>query len=71
MRSSLALGAIALGCLLAMPAAAQDMAAKKEKKLSGEWLKKAEWNLDFAAAKEAAAKSGKPIFAYFSRSYAP
>ena len=35
------------------------------------WLEKAPWILDFDAAKAESKKSGKPIFAYFTRSYAP
>jgi len=29
------------------------------------------WHLDFADAKQRAEASGKPIFAYFTRSYSP
>jgi hypothetical protein len=34
------------------------------------WFKDAGWITDFDAAKQLAAESGKPIFAYFTRTYA-
>ena len=73
MQSPLKAGAILLGSvvMLAASAAAQDLQAKKEAKLAEPWLKNAAWILDFDEAKAGAAKSGKPIFAYFTRSYAP
>lgn len=42
-----------------------------DKKLASAFLKKAAWELDYEAALAKAKESGKPIFAYFSRSYAP
>ncbi len=57
----------------ALPAGAQDQETLKkslEHKLAAEFLKKASWILDFDKAKEEAKKSGKRIFAYFTRSYA-
>ena len=60
---------------LALPAvaAAQDQEQMKknlEDKLAKPFVKFAPWILDFDEAKAAAKKSGKPIFAYFTRSYA-
>jgi len=59
--------------LLLFPAVlwAQSDEEKLEKKLAGEWLKKANWITDFDQAREEAKKSKKTIFAYFTRSYAP
>ena len=42
----------------------------REKKLAADFFKKATWITDFAKAKEEAKKSDKPIFAYFTRSFA-
>ena len=59
---------------IAAPSFAQDQAAliaKKEKKLEGEWLSKAEWTTDYDEARAASTKTGKPIFVYFTRSYSP
>jgi hypothetical protein len=42
-----------------------------EKKLSAAWIKNADWMVGFAAAKAKSKASGKLIFAYFTRSYAP
>ena len=47
------------------------LAERRDKKLASEFLKKASWHTDFAAAKKAAAESGKNIFAYFTRSFSP
>ncbi len=65
------LAALMLG--LAQPALAQDdeLAAKKAKKLAEPFLKSSAWHTDYDEALAAAAKSGKLIFAYFTRSYAP
>ena len=43
----------------------------REKKLASEFLKNADWHTDFDAARVAARKSNKVIFAYFTRSYSP
>jgi hypothetical protein len=61
---------VILAALLA--AAAQDgLEEKKAEKLKSEFLKKADWMLDYDKAREESKKTGKPIFALFSRSYAP
>jgi len=57
----------------ASPALAQDQEAMKQnlaKKLESEFLKAAPWITDFDKARDEAKKSGKLIFAYFTRSYA-
>lgn len=53
------------------PPSQEELQSRLEKKLEGEWLKNADWQTDFAAAKAAAKDSGKLIFAYFTRSYTP
>ncbi len=60
---------------MALTAAAQtsreDLEKRLQAKLDSEFLKKADWQTDYAAAREQSRKSGKLIFAYFTRSYAP
>lgn len=68
------LAAVVLG--LAASAMAQDdraaqMQAKYDEKMKKPFVSNATWHTDWAKAKEAAAKDGKLIFAYFTRSYAP
>ncbi len=46
-----------------------ELKKRKSDKLAADFLKKAGWVADFAAAKEEAKKSGKLVFAYFTRSY--
>jgi hypothetical protein len=48
-----------------------ELRAQREAKLSSEWIHKADWITDYDQARAASRESGKPIFAYFSRSYAP
>jgi hypothetical protein len=62
---------LAAGPLLAGPDAQEQMKKQRDEKLSHDWVKKFPWVTDYAAAKAEAKKSGKMIFAYFSRSYAP
>ncbi len=52
------------------PPPAPDLPALKAAKLKSAFLSKAPWLVDFAKAKEAAAASGRPIFAYVTRSFA-
>ena len=60
-------------CLLVLvaAAAAQDMKANLEKKLAKPFVKNAAWVTDFDEAKRKARELQRPIFAYFTRSYAP
>ncbi len=53
----------------ALAAHAQSNEQKLEKKLQEPFLKKANWITDYDKAREEAKKGGKPIFAYFTRSY--
>lgn len=70
-KTTLARGcAVTLILSLALPALAQDdMIKRRDEKLNESWVKKAAWITDFDKAREAAKDSGKPIFAYFTRSY--
>lgn len=47
-----------------------DLKKRKEKVLQEPFLKKAPWITDYDKALAAAKKSGKPVFVYFTRSYA-
>jgi hypothetical protein len=51
-------------------ARADELEKKRDDLLKEEWLKKADWITDYDKAREEAKKSGKAIFAYFTRSYA-
>ena len=66
---------LALVAGLASSASAQssqeDLVAKREAKLAADWIKLADWVLDYDEARAKAKDSGKPIFAYFTRSYSP
>ena len=65
-------GVLAALLLLAAPGFAQgDLEAKLEQKLAKDFVKNAAWVMDFDAAKAKAKESGKLIFVYFTRSYAP
>lgn len=46
------------------------LAEKRDAKLAEPWLKAAPWFTDYDKALEEAKKTGKPIFAFFTRSYA-
>ena len=76
MAKTIRMMAVAAGLLAAFSsapgAAAQDQAAMKAKlaaKLKEPFLAKASWFTDYDLAKKESAKTGKPIFAYFTRSY--
>lgn len=43
----------------------------RDKKLNAAFMKHAPWITDYDEALAKSKESGKPIFAYFSRSYAP
>ncbi|MCA8948297.1 MAG: hypothetical protein KDE27_02270 [Planctomycetes bacterium] len=73
-RSALAL--VPLACTLTPLAAQtreydQEEMAKSFAEMQAEpWFENGGWLLDFDAAKAEAEKTGKPIFAYFTRTYA-
>lgn len=54
----------------AVRAAEADLAAKREAKLAEGWVSSGGWITDYEKALEASKASGKPVFAYFTRSYA-
>jgi hypothetical protein len=56
---------------LASLAAAQTLEERLEKKLAEPFVKNAAWELDYDAARKRAGETGKLVFAYFTRSYAP
>ena len=56
--------------LLSSTAWAQSNEEKLEEKLKESWLVDGGWITDYDTAREEAKKSGKLIFAYFTRSYA-
>ena len=49
----------------------QVLIARKKAALEKPFLGVAKWTTDFDAAKAQAKQTGKPIFAYFSRSFRP
>jgi len=59
----------ALGATAAPPDS-QALIKKRDEKLASAFLKKAPWITDYDKARAESKKSGKPIFAYFTRSYA-
>jgi ribosomal protein S17E len=63
----------AAAALLALAAAAgaQDMEDRFKEKLAKDFVKNAEWVLDYDEAQKKAKETKKPIFAYFTRSYSP
>ncbi|MHC4958398.1 MAG: hypothetical protein ACYTGN_08470 [Planctomycetota bacterium] len=62
---------LTLGLVLCAAVQAQSNEEKLEAKLAKPFAKNAEWITDYDAAKAKAVQSGKLIFAYFTRSYAP
>ncbi len=56
--------------LLAQMPDQETLKANYKKKLDAAFLTKASWNTDYDKALEESKKTGKPIFGYFSRSYA-
>lgn len=66
-------GALVVALLLAIPSLgfADSLEERRDKKLQSAFLKQAPWFTDYDKARAEAAKAGKLIFAYFSRSYAP
>ncbi len=64
-------GALALLALASAAAAQQSLEEKRDQKLKSPFLSKAPWITDYDRAREESRKTGKVIFAYFTRSYAP
>ena len=67
--------AAVLGAVLCSTALAQEsqeeLQKKREAKLAEPFFKKANWITDYDSVLEESRKSGKLVFAYFTRSYAP
>lgn len=63
--------ALALCAGLSATAYGQSLEQKKQAKLKKGFVKHIDWVLDYDEAKEMSADTGKPIFVYFTRSYAP
>lgn len=49
----------------------EELIARKAAALEKPFCRAATWHTDFSAAKAEARRTGRPIFAYFSRSYWP
>lgn len=79
MRRAMPLAIALLLALPALPATAQgrppptveELKERRDAKLAEDFLKNAPWITSFEKAKATAAETGKPIFAYFTRSYQP
>ena len=69
------LSGLLIGLLAATTLAAQDdqdaLIAKRDKKLQADFLSNADWITNYDTARATAKETGKPIFAYFTRSYSP
>ena len=48
----------------------EQLKQQRTEKMAKEVFKKADWTFDYDKARADAKKTGKPIFAYFTRSYA-
>lgn len=48
-----------------------DLKAKLEKKVKAKFVETGGWLLDYQEARRQAEKQGKPIFVYFTRTFAP
>ncbi len=71
-RPLLALAAITAATVVAPAQATQeDLSAKRDAKLAEAWIEQNGWITDYDEARAKAETNGKPIFAYFSRSYSP
>jgi len=71
MRSRMSAALLAALCALSATATAQSLEEKLEEKLQEPFAKNVAWVLDLDEAMKQAQESGKPIFAYFTRSYSP
>jgi hypothetical protein len=49
----------------------KELTARRDKLLAEPWVKANAWVKDYDEALAAAKKEGKPVFAYFTRSYSP
>ncbi len=70
-RAAVLLALLTVPAFAQAPGEADPMVANFDEKMAKEFVKNAAWVMDYGKAKEQAAKDGKLIFAYFTRSYAP
>src|SRR5262245_51408849 len=64
------LGGLLASALPAQEKSQDELKAQRTEKLAKEVFKQAPWTFDYDAARAEAKKTGKPILAYFTRSYA-
>lgn len=64
------LTAAVLTAAFATTALAQSLEEKKAAKLAEPWVKSGGWVTDYDKARKLSEESSKPIFVYFTRSYA-
>lgn len=62
---------VAGAALVAFAREGETLQEKYEQKVAESWFKDNGFTDDYDKARELATKTGKPIFAYFSRSYSP
>ena len=67
----LALATLSVGCSKPGPLSLEALQGKLDAKLQSAFVKNAAWITEASKAKEIAAKTGKLIFVYITRSYAP
>ena len=60
-----------LGTALPAQVDQDELKARRDKKLAADFLQNGDWITDYTKAREAAKKSKKIIFGYFTRSYSP
>ena len=65
------LSLVAAGLLCGLIPAQTDLELRRDAKLAEEWVGQAPWVTDYDEALAQAQQSGKPVFAYFTRSYSP
>jgi hypothetical protein len=62
-------GILALSAAAAQADRQAQLKQKRDQKLAERWITLAEWIPDYDRARARSKASGKPIFAYFTRSY--
>ena len=62
---------IAIGLLCAQGPSQSNLEVMRDAKLAEKWVSAAPWVTDYDEALAQAQQTGKPVFAYFTRSYAP
>lgn len=67
---AVALSLVALPSLTLAQKSQDELAKMRDDKMAHAVFQKASWIFDYDKVREEAKRSGKPIFAYFTRSYA-